>query len=59
MGWVDAVNRVVGRFAMYLIFALLGILLYSAVCRYFFNMHRRWWCWRRRRPQACTLAAPV
>ena len=35
-------NRVVGRFAMYLIFALLGILLYSAVCRYFFNMPISW-----------------
>lgn len=42
MRWVDAVNRVVGRFAMYLIFALIGVLLYSAICRYFFNMPISW-----------------
>ncbi len=35
--WVDAVNRVVGRFAMYLIFAMMGILLYSSISKTFFN----------------------
>ncbi len=34
--WVDAVNRVVGRFAMYLIFAMMGILLYSSFTKTFF-----------------------
>ncbi|NJN40770.1 MAG: TRAP transporter small permease subunit [Gammaproteobacteria bacterium] len=33
---VDAVNRVVGRFAMYLIFAMIGILLYSSITKAFF-----------------------
>ena len=33
---VDAVNRVVGRFAMYLIFAMMGILLYSSITKTFF-----------------------
>ena len=35
--YVDAVNRVVGRFAMYLIFAMMGILLYSSISKTFFN----------------------
>ncbi|QDZ03498.1 TRAP transporter small permease subunit [Nitratireductor mangrovi] len=30
---VDAVNRVVGLFAMYLIFAMMGVLLYSSVMK--------------------------
>ena len=34
---VDAVNRVVGRFAMYLIFAMMGVLLYSSISKTFFN----------------------
>ena len=34
--YVDAVNRVVGRFAMYLIFAMLGVLLYSSLMKTFF-----------------------
>jgi TRAP-type mannitol/chloroaromatic compound transport system permease small subunit len=35
--YVDAVNRVVGRFAMYLIFAMMAILLYSSISKTFFN----------------------
>jgi TRAP-type mannitol/chloroaromatic compound transport system permease small subunit len=31
--WVDALNRVVGLFAMYLIFAMIGVLLYSSVMK--------------------------
>lgn len=31
--FADAVNRVVGRFAMYLIFAMMAILLYAALSR--------------------------
>ena len=34
--YVDAVNRVVGRFAMYMIFAMIGLLLYSAITKTFF-----------------------
>ncbi len=30
---VDAVNRVVGLFAMYLIFAIMGVLLYSSIMK--------------------------
>ena len=31
--WVDAVNRVVGRFVMYLIFVMIGVLLLSSASR--------------------------
>lgn len=34
--YVDAVNRVVGRFAMYMIFAMIGLLLYSSISKTFF-----------------------
>ncbi len=34
--YVDAVNRVVGRFAMYMIFAMMGMLLYSSIAKAFF-----------------------
>ena len=34
---VDAVNLRVGRFAMYLIFAMMGILLYSSISKTFFH----------------------
>lgn len=40
--YVDAVNRVVGRFAMYLIFAMMGILLYSSISRTLFDMPLLW-----------------
>lgn len=33
--YVDAVNRAVGRFAMYMIFAMLGVLLYSSFTKTF------------------------
>ena len=33
---VEAVNRVVGRFAMYMVFAMMGLLLYSAITKTFF-----------------------
>ncbi len=35
--WVDRVNRWVGLFAMYLIFAIMGILFYSAISKGFFD----------------------
>ena len=34
--YVDIVNRVVGRFAMYMIFAMMGLLLYSSISKTFF-----------------------
>jgi TRAP-type mannitol/chloroaromatic compound transport system permease small subunit len=34
--YVDAVNRVVGRLAMYMIFAMMGLLLYSSIAKTFF-----------------------
>lgn len=34
--FVDAVNRVVGLFAMYLVFAMIGVLLYSSISKTFF-----------------------
>ena len=39
---VDAVNRTVGRLAMYLIFAMMGILLYSSISRTVFDMPLIW-----------------
>lgn len=33
---VEKVSRVVGRFAMYMIFAMIGLLLYSAITKAFF-----------------------
>ncbi len=32
--YVDAVSRVVGRFAMYMIFAMMGLLLYSSITKF-------------------------
>jgi TRAP-type mannitol/chloroaromatic compound transport system permease small subunit len=34
--WVDRVNRALGRVAMYLVFALIGILLWSSISKTFF-----------------------
>ncbi len=34
--YVYAVNRVVGRFAMYMIFAMIGLLLFSSISKTFF-----------------------
>ena len=34
--YVDAINNVVGKFAMYLIFAMVGILMYSSISKTFF-----------------------
>ncbi len=35
--YVDAMNRVIGRVAMYLVFAMMGILLYSSFTKTFFT----------------------
>lgn len=34
--WVEAVNRVIGRATMYLIFVMLAVLLYSSITKTFF-----------------------
>lgn len=39
---VEAVGRVIGRFAMYLFFVMAGVLLYSAVMRTGFNRPPLW-----------------
>ncbi len=40
--WVDAINRRVGKFALYLIFVMMGILLFSSISRTFFNVPYVW-----------------
>ena len=35
--FVDAMNRRIGRIAMYLLFVMMGILLYSSISKTFFN----------------------
>ena len=42
MRWVDAVNRLVGRTMMYLIFVMIGILLWSSISRGFFDISYIW-----------------
>ena len=39
---VDAVNTVVGKFAMYLVFAMIGILLYEPIARNLFGKSSIW-----------------
>ena len=40
--YVDMINRTVGRFAMYLIFLMMGILIFSAISRSVFNVPYIW-----------------
>lgn len=40
--YIDALNRTVGRVTMYLIFVMMGILLFSAVSRSIFNVPYTW-----------------
>jgi len=40
--WVDALNRVVGRLVMLLIFVMMGVLLYSSISRSAFNLPLIW-----------------
>jgi len=40
--YVEALNRLIGKFAMYLVFAMMGILLFSAISRTFFNVPYIW-----------------
>lgn len=39
---IDRLNRVVGRFAMYLVFVMMGVLLYSALSRTLFDAPLIW-----------------
>lgn len=40
--WVDAFNRVMGRIVMFLIFVMIGVLLYASVARTAFNSPLIW-----------------
>lgn len=40
--YIDKANRVVGRFAMYLVFAMMGILLFESVSRTAFKLPHIW-----------------
>ncbi len=40
--YVDVVNRTVGRFAMYLIFVMIGVLLFASISRGIFNVSHIW-----------------
>ena len=40
--YVEALNRIIGKLAMYLIFAMMGILLFSAISRTVFNVPYIW-----------------
>lgn len=42
MRYVEVVNRTVGRFAMYLIFIMMGVLLFSSISRGVFNVSHIW-----------------
>lgn len=39
---VDAMNRAVGSVVMYMIFVMMGVLLFAAISRYFFNTPFIW-----------------
>ena len=40
--YIDKTSRVVGRFAMFIIFAMMGILLFETLARIFFNRSQLW-----------------
>ncbi len=42
MRYVDALNKIVGKFAMYLVFVMMGILLFAAISRTIFNIPYIW-----------------
>ncbi len=39
---IDAINRKVGKFVLYLVFVMIGILLFSSISRTFFNTPHLW-----------------
>ena len=40
--YVDVVNRTIGRFAMYLIIVMMGVLLFASISRGIFNVSHIW-----------------
>ncbi len=40
--YVDAMNTVVGKFSMYLVFVMMGILLFESLSRFFFDRPHIW-----------------
>lgn len=42
VAFIDALNHSVGRVVMYLIFVMMGILLFAAITRSFFNISHIW-----------------
>ena len=40
--WVDAINLRVGRVALYLVFGMMGLLLFASISRTFFNVPFVW-----------------
>lgn len=42
VGYVDATNKAVGKFSMYLVFAMMGVLLYESISRTIFNAPHIW-----------------
>ncbi len=40
--WVDAINRRVGGVALYLVFGMMGLLLFASISRTFFNVPFVW-----------------
>ncbi len=40
--YVDIINKTVGRFTLYLVFVMMGILLFSAISRTFFDVPYIW-----------------
>ncbi len=40
--YVETLNRIIGKFAMYLVFAMMGILLFSSISRTVFNVPHIW-----------------
>ena len=40
--YVEAVNKVVGKFSMYLVFGMIGVLLFESISRTFFNKPQIW-----------------
>jgi TRAP-type mannitol/chloroaromatic compound transport system permease small subunit len=40
--WVDAINRRVGKLALYLVFVMMGILLFASISRTFFDVPYVW-----------------
>ncbi len=40
--WVDAINRRIGKLVLYLVFVMMGILLFSSISRTFFDLPYVW-----------------